>query len=255
MHKLGYGIWKESLTDPELMKALALAIYLKSAYKNSVITNFSYSKISKLTGVHRNTVKKRINTLGEHDLIELIGHNNNHFLFKRMRNKYANIDISKIDKSSLKSIELGLKALYIYDIQRKKDFVNHQIIIANTECKKRFCTKSEKAEMKRAVKFIRRCGLTEFKDNGISYSKLSKDLRMSNSDIMTIILYGMENNIFTCTHSFKPIVEFPTYALAHDFIKHHFELNGRMRIKKNGQKYIISLICANMYSIGEVVGL
>ena len=249
MNKLGYGIWKDSLTDAELMKALALAIYIKSIYKNSVITNFSYLKISKLTGIHRNTVKKRINTLGDHDLIEIIGHNNNHFLFKRMRNKYANIDISKIDKSSLKSIEIGLRALYIYDIQRKKDYVRHQLIKANTPCKKRFSTRKEKAEMKRAVKFIKKSGLTKFEDNGISYRKLSKDLRMSNSAVMTIILYGMKNNLFTCTHSFKPIIEFPTYALAHDFMVHNFERNRRMRIRQKGQKYNISLISANKYSI------
>jgi len=252
MNKIGYGIWKECLTDAELMKALALAIFIKSTYKNSVITDFSYSKISKLTGIHRNTVKKRINTLGEHDLIETIGHNNNHFLFKRMRNKHANIDISKIDKSSLKSIEIGLRALYIYDIQRKKNYVNHQLIKANSECKKKFYTKSERADLKRAVKFVKKSGLTDFKDNGISYRKLSKDLKISNSEIVTLIRYGKENFIFTCAHSFKPILEFQTYDLAHDFMAHNFERNRRMRIRKNGQIYNISLICANQFKIDGV---
>ena len=49
--------------DRNIVKALALAVFVKNMVKSSSIPNFTIDKLHKLTGLHATTIKKRLKTL------------------------------------------------------------------------------------------------------------------------------------------------------------------------------------------------
>ena len=51
--------------NKSVTKALALAIFVKNRIKSSTIQDFSYNKLHLLTGLHINTLKKRLDVLIE----------------------------------------------------------------------------------------------------------------------------------------------------------------------------------------------
>lgn len=115
MKKISRKIFNENISDADAVKALALLIFVKTKFPTSVVPNFSFYKMKKLTGLHINTIKERMNTLGDMELIDFVGKYNQHVLFKKVRAPKSNVNFSMIDTSSVKSIELGLRALFLQE--------------------------------------------------------------------------------------------------------------------------------------------
>lgn len=115
MKKISRKIFNENISDADAVKALALLIFVKTKFPTSVVPNFSFYKMKKLTGLHINTIKERINTLGAMELIDMVGKYNQHMIFKKVRAPKSNVNFSMIDTSSVKSIELGLRALFLQE--------------------------------------------------------------------------------------------------------------------------------------------
>lgn len=200
MKKLSRKIFNECIEDEESLKALALLIFVKAHKATSVIANYSTYKLSKLTGAHKNTIKRRINALADMDLIECADVNNKHLRFKKVRAKCFNINISKIDQSSLKSIELGLKALVIVETQAQKNFLEQQIIKATNPK-----SGTPLKEIKRAKHICRQRGITKFQDNGISYKAIAKKLNSGYGKVSQAIKYGVEHKMFEVKNNIKEI--------------------------------------------------
>lgn len=187
MKKISRKIFHDNISDADAVKALALLIFVKNHFKTSVVPNFTLYKIVSLTGLHYNTVKKRLNTLGDMDLIETVGKYNQHLKFKRVRAKNSNVNFSRIDTSSVKLIEKGLRALFLVEKVNQKNYVEQRVILAQ-ECK-------NGKERKAGKQTCKKCGSSDFKDNGISYKYLAKKLNISSKTVADMVEFAVSSKL------------------------------------------------------------
>lgn len=241
MKRLSRKIYNETISNTDLRKSIALLIFIKQRYRSSVVLNFSYYKLSKLTGLHKNTVKKRLNILGEMDLLEFIGRNSQHLLFKSVRAAISNVRLDGLDLSSIKTIERSLQTLFIMEEQNRKMYVNHQVVKGTSP--KGHLSKSKYREWKKAKKFCTLNGLTEFNDNGISFETLSKRMKTSKSKVAKAIEFGEKCGVLKRNRNFQVIHSFDSKKEAISCLKHNFK--GRLKVVDNNVVYVM----CNTYSL------
>jgi hypothetical protein len=113
----------ECFGNKELLKALAMAYLIKHRTKSSNIHHYSINLIRTITGIHANTIKKRLQTLNEYGLI-LIEKDN--LIIRSTVSKHAkrNMNIGRMDFTSVKTVERSLQALQVVFMQQRKDFVS-----------------------------------------------------------------------------------------------------------------------------------
>lgn len=122
-------------------------------------------------------------------------------------------------------------------------YVNHQVIKGTKP--KGHLSKSKYREWKKAKKFCTLHGLTEFKDNGISFDTLAKRMKTSKSKIAKAISFGEKMGILRRKHNFKVVTSFSSHKEAINCLNYNF--NNRLRVLNNEVVYIM----CNTYSIIE----
>lgn len=187
MKKISRKLFNDNLSDTRAIKALALLIFVKTKFKASVVPDFSYYKLSKITGMHIDTVKKRIESLREMNLVAKEGKYGQHLRFNKVRAKKSNINFSRINKKSVKSIETGLRAMFVQEKICQKNYVK-QLMESGDNPK----TLKEK---KKADEIIAKRGYTGFVDNGISYRYMAKKMKVGLNKVSEIIKYAETNKI------------------------------------------------------------
>lgn len=233
MIKISRKLFNEHIADADAVKAIALLIFVKNHYPTSVVPNFSYYKIKKITGLHINTIKKRLNTLGTMELIETVGKYNQHVLFKKIRAHKSNINFSMIDVSSVKSIEMGLRALFLQEKVCQKNYVKQLI-----ESKHNGHSNNE---VRKAKAKCDKRGYTDFKDNGISYNYLAKKMNIGLNKVSYVIKYAQKNHII----------------VKHKNIKQYLYIKGQAKMyvsMRENNKYFatnnnVYFISCNTYSL------
>lgn len=178
--------------NANLIKALALAIYIKKHIVSSTITNYSLNKVRNKTGLAYSSIRKRIETLKQLGFIRFGGKNNEHLTIVCLSSKCnrRNIDLSKCVFDSVKDIEKSLTALFIVEIQKHKDFAKHTIQLAHNP------KLSEHKAMKRAKKICNRYGWDkEFNEYGISYKTIAKKLGVCLQKAFEIVKFAIANNM------------------------------------------------------------
>lgn len=197
MKLLNRHIFNITVRNTNARKAMELYLFVKARYASSTIPNFTYKELSKQTGLCYSTLKKRLNILAQLGLIEYIGRNKQHLLFKSSRKKKYNIKIENIDFSSIKAISKGLCALFIVETQCRKEYIK-QLLDLYHECKKAgneyLC---RKYNYKKIEKKVRKRGLTgtTFQDNGISYKYIAQALKIGYNKVADTIRYAEKYNI------------------------------------------------------------
>lgn len=86
-------------------------------------------------------------------------------------------------------------------------------------------------------------GLTEFKDNGISFDTLAKRMKTSKSKVAKAISFGEKIGILRRNHNFKVVCPFDSKMDALLCLKHNFQ--GRLKVIDNNLVYIM----CNTYSV------
>ena len=176
--------------NAKIIKALSLAIFVKKHIVSSTINNFSINKLRILTGLSYSTLRKRLQTLRNLGYIKNVGKNNEHIVFTTLSSngKHRNIDLSKCVCDSIKNIEKSLNALFVVEIQKRKDFVKHTIQTAHNP--------KELEEMKKARKLCNRYGYgKEYKEYGLSYKTIAKKLGVSIQKAFEIVKFAIVNNM------------------------------------------------------------
>lgn len=188
--------------NANLIKALALAIYIKKHIVSSTITNYSLNKVRNRTGLAYSSIRKRIETLKQLGFIRFGGKNNEHLTIVCLSSKCnrRNIDLSKCVFDSVKDIEKSLTALFIVEIQKHKDFAKHTIQTAfNPE-------KGQLKDMKKARKLCNRYGWgKEFNEYGISYKTIAKKLGVCLQKAFEIVKFAIVNNIIVKHNHIKQL--------------------------------------------------
>lgn len=206
MKKIGLKYIEGYSRNAKARKAVALLLYVKHRYRSSTLLKFTYKKLQEETGMAFSTLKKRMEILNQLGLVEKIGKNGKHLLFKSVKGRKINLDVSKIDFSSVKTIELGLCAMFIVNVQRKKEYVK-QLFHKMHECK-RNPHKCKEHDFKSLRKKMRKYGYDEndyFMDNGISYKYMAKNLHIGKTKIAKMIKQAIENNMLKQERHFKLI--------------------------------------------------
>ena len=72
------------------------------------------------------------------ELVEFVGKNKQHLLFKNARSKKSNVRIDKLDFSSIEALSDGLCALFLVEVQLQKEYVRQ--LFAKKEDAKRVTT-------------------------------------------------------------------------------------------------------------------
>lgn len=186
MKKLSRKLFNQAIGNSKARKALELYLFVKNKYASSTIPNFTYKQLSEETGLYFTTLKKRMATLKELDLIEYVGKNKQHLLFKNARAKKSNINVVVLDKTDIQSISDGLLALFLVEVQLHKEYIKQLLL------KKETAKKGE--NIKAVCKEIRERGLIgrKFEDNGISYKYISKKLGIGFSRVSALIKHAVK---------------------------------------------------------------
>ena len=191
MRHLDKCLYRRCIKDAEAFKALALFVYVKQHKPCSVFPDYNLSKFSSFCGLSKNTTRKRLNKLVEMGLVERVGKNEQHLLFKKARKKHANVIVSRVRYGSVKETELALRAILVCEIQRSKDWLEQRVYEAYSPEGSVSYT-----ERKRSLGVCRKRGVTTFTDNGISWRTISKRLNCSFFIVRNVLDFGEKNLYF-----------------------------------------------------------
>lgn len=212
--KLARKTFNEIVGNRDYRKAVAFAIFLKNKKPASVIKDFTYRELSRITGASPNTCKKRVETIILLGLAEITEQNNHRYLslgklrqgvvlirkkkrgkdcgFKAWQPRHVDVDLGQICTQTLKEIERGLMALRIDEYARRKEYVKQLVNLAHNP--KPF---TPKREVKRAQKLCNKCGYGDtFTDAGLSYKKIAGWLHCSPNTVREIIALGESLEMF-----------------------------------------------------------
>lgn len=192
MNSIKARIFYSAQGNAKIIKALALAIYIKKNYVSSSILNYTIHKLHEITGLSYSSLKSRTKTLKELGLIRFDGVNSEHLVINSLttKKKYHRIDLSKIVCNSVKNIEKSLNVLFIVEIQKRKDFVKHSIKSAFDP------TTESLEEIKKARRLCRCYGYDkEYKEYGLSYKTIAKRLNVCVQKAVELIKFAVEYEI------------------------------------------------------------
>lgn len=127
--------------NPELRKAIAFSLFIKTRVKSSAVQRWSINKLHEITGVSACAVRKRIDTLKALGLVEFTGKNNRCLVFKSLKShtSHRNVLVPNIEfisrndskknayAQNVKFIEDTLSAMLIIDVQNRKNYAKQMI--------------------------------------------------------------------------------------------------------------------------------
>lgn len=153
------------------------------------IANFSYNKIKRLTGLHINTIKKRIKVAKQNGWISFVGNdlviNKKKFKSSHQRNNYTLANEYK----NIVELQDVLLSLIIVNTQERKEFVK--------DIFDKLKSPNNLNEYKKARRFVRekypQCD--SFNDNGISYKYLTTALGIKKTKLGKLIKFAIEKQM------------------------------------------------------------
>lgn len=191
----------------DMVKAIALSLFVKDKIFSSTITDFSYYKLSKMTGLHPTTLKKRISTLKSLNLVSFVGSHREHLCFASLSSssKHRNIYIGYFDgydkvedrdngkpssKEQIERLENYLFSSFVIEIQRRKDFAK-QVIRSSVDGK-------HYKEVKSSRRICKHYGYgREYIENGISLRRIAKEMGVCISTAIGVVRWAVKERLFT----------------------------------------------------------
>lgn len=207
MNKIHFKFIEQMLNDGDVVKALALAIYVKMNTVSSTVNRCTVNKLHELTSLHSSTIKKRMKTLLDMELIMCDQNNNVTFLSLQSSSNRRNVIFDFTKFKSVSELEYALYSLLLKDILSKKEYVKKEIDeIKNL---KKPTSESESKRNKKRIKDLRRLlskykrptikSITdeEYKEYGISYDTLSRKLGICRQKTVEIVNFALKHGLIT----------------------------------------------------------
>ena len=227
INRLSRRLFQYVIGDRKRRRAVAFAILMKNRKPASVVKDWSYKGLARVSGLAPGTCRSYVHILMEMGLVSMSIHKGHQYLYfdklkaQKRKNrgktgyhtpKHKDIDLGNYDAASVKTIEMTLKALAIVEIQRRKDYAQ-QCISAKQNPR-------NLPEYKKTEKICRARGWDgPFVDNGISYKRICRQLNCSPNTVSATIQYGEETRLFTVTRS-EPMIVFRGSGLARQAAKY-----------------------------------
>ena len=183
----------------DVAKAVSLSLFVKSRYKSSVINDFTYAKMHRITGLSISSLKRRIGILKGFGLVKFIGTNGQHLCFLGLCSgtKHRNIDISYFVYDSIEDCDRSVFASFLVEIQRKKDFAKHAIQKATVSGR-------TVKEIKAAKRSCKRYGYgREYHEFGISMKRIARDMGVCVKTALEIVRWAVEQHLIEREHCQK----------------------------------------------------
>lgn len=238
MDKIRVKILFQMYHHKDILKAVALAIYIKEHTTSSLIKDWTVNKISRLSNVSASTIKKRLKTLKELHLVKECG---KHLLFINMKSSCNrnNIDISTIKSTSVKDLEKSLMALLVVLIQRQKDYANLQLQHAHNG--------KTINEVKKGMRESKLYGwFGSYVEHGLSYQGIAKRLGICIKTAFETVRFGVQHGFFSKISHFMCVFGSTGASLLKEVPQ------GFTFISKKGNLYKVS---ANTYVLSQSFAL
>lgn len=212
-------------------KAMALIVYMKAFQKEYPFysKDYSLSTLHTITGLHLETIKKRLIEL---EIMGLLGYSErkNRYLFLSTcaHNKHRNQQITIKSGLNIKEVEKIILAIRLKLKLQQKEFMRNALSIAH-DTFHLDGTPAKVDEIKRARKYLREhCNVDYSKrgfiDYGWSYKGIAKYIGTSVAKAVEIVKYAVENNyIVKHTHSMYKHISDKVETL---YIQHTFSLGA-----------------------------
>lgn len=207
MDKIHFKFIEQMLKDCDVVKALALAIYVKMSAISSTVNRCTVNKMHELTGLHSKTVKKRMKTLQKMGLLRCDQNNNVTFLTLQSSCKKRNVLFDFTKYKSVSELEYALYSLLLKDVLSKKEYMKKEIDeIKNLD---RPANAKESRSNKRRIKKMRKnlykhkspTGLSiteeEYKEYGISYDTIARKLGVCRQKAVEIVKFALKYCLIT----------------------------------------------------------
>lgn len=210
--------------DTDLLKAVAMMLYIRSKIGTSQISNYTINKVAQITSMHSNTVKKRLHTLFDYHLAEIKG---NTLYLRSIASKHTkrNIRIAKIQyNAQVKETQRSLQAILIAVLQLRKEFAKRTILIAHNG--------HTTNEVRRARKISRRYRWKEsYTENGLGYKRITKFLGCCWATVAKILNYAEKRNILKRHRHYEytklPYVNYMDLYGIYTYTTRHYGVNVR----------------------------
>lgn len=229
--------------NPQLQKAVAIAIYMKFKLgRSSMMRNYTINKLHNATNISAATIKKYLPILVNRGLVRFDGKNNQHLIVCNISShtKDRNICIDKFVFDSFKSVYYSLRSFLALIIQSHKDFIKRTIQIATDPQKGQDCLAARKL-VKRLVKQGVLNGMYErYKEFGLGFKRIAKETGNCVRTAQRIMKFAIENN-WVCKH--KNAIQILAKNVCYRDID-GFTFSTRNNIYK---------ICANTYELNASV--
>lgn len=236
--------------NPQMRKAIAFSIFVKSKTKSSTVHHWSMNKLHEITGVSVGAIRKRLTILRELGLVEEVGKKKRCLVFLSLkshtshRNAFVPTIIFNSNKNlkknayaqEVKNIEKLLSVAIVIEIQKHKEYAKQ--MIQQSKHPKNLET------LKEAKKACNRFGYGDtFHDNGISYKHIAKELGVSLKTAFDIIKFAVEKEILSKIRNTEKRI-FSSINYIQDIIKTNYTY-----IQNN----IIYKVYANSYRFAGMV--
>lgn len=233
--------------NPDLRKAIAFSLFVKSKTKSSTVHRWSINKLHELTGCCAGVVAKRLDLLRSLGLVEETGKNNNCLVFKSLKSHTTHRNASihevlfaandKVKKNAyaqeIKNIEKLLAVAIIEEIQKNKDYA-HRMIQQSKNPK-------NLNDYKEARTACKRFGYGKnFNDNGISYKHIAKRLGTCVKTAFEAVKFAVENNFLAKIRRTEKRT-FPNVSYVIEYIKNNYTyIKNNYIYKVYSNRYVLA---------------
>lgn len=207
MKKINRKLIKTIPQNPQLARALALAIYIKLNVTSSSIKECTTNKIHSLTGLHANTIKKRLMTLKEFGLIETTENNTTTFKTLKSSNDRLNVLFDFTKFNTVSELEYALYAIILIEKIRNKEYIKKELerlkklpkpkdSKESTKVKKEY-KKFKKIFYKHKMPSEKPITDEKYDEYGISLSTITKLLGVAREKAHKIVKFAIRHNLIT----------------------------------------------------------
>lgn len=210
-----------------LLKAMAVLLLVRKRH-GSTIAHFTYNKLHDITGMHPDTLKKRIKTLADYNLVSIEGETITFRSITSRHNK-RNSRLSKVDYTNVKTVLRSLQAILVVNIQLHKEYIKRVIRQANGHDLKK---------VKAARRTLRRYGYTtHYEEYGLGYKKIAKELGCCKQTAESIVGFAVGRKMMKKT---KNVISHYMKGVWYQYVEGYTYTTRNYAVKVLGNIYSVA---------------